>query len=536
MKNTFIIYVLLLYTVNVAGTPFTTNAKTNSDKHNSAVLVVSNISQLRTLIIQPTSKDVMVEVLGYYKAGDGGGGKFYYDPKSTETVNNGTIFSFSNNRLSGRLKRLYSGALNVLWFGAKRNNSQIDQARYINNAIKHSLSTGDAIFIPNGVYYVKSPVNIYIGIELSGENMKNTEIRCEVPGNFGVLENTSNTNSNGGRTSISSLTINTLSRYGILYLTDQKHYPFTASFKRIDIIANRKGAYINNTAVYIEGLSHAHFDTVICTSTGTAFKIEGKKFNTGVMTFTNCFFGSIHTNRIGFHFAEGKALDSFVFNACFFGATHVAELIGNGNNTVVGAVHNACHYENKMGKSDQDVGSALIQFNPNNIVESGYGAIGFSWNNCTLGADYTLETAIKFNKGHYSGISFNGTRIINVGSIPVFSLDRNAVFKDCEIKGLSSQSTSDKTFSDKSIVWENKKGIRWGWNVFNNGYYNLLNGFKTDERIARFAESIDEISKDVHYNKGDIFYNRNPKKRAYVGWICTQSGTPGKWKRFGKIK
>lgn len=35
--------------------------------------------------------------------------------------------------------------------------------------------------------------------------------------------------------------------------------------------------------------------------------------------------------------------------------------------------------------------------------------------------------------------------------------------------------------------------------------------------------------------RGDIFYNLTPSPGAYVGWICTASGTPGTWKGFGLI-
>lgn len=38
-----------------------------------------------------------------------------------------------------------------------------------------------------------------------------------------------------------------------------------------------------------------------------------------------------------------------------------------------------------------------------------------------------------------------------------------------------------------------------------------------------------------NYIKGDIIYNSNPRPTGYVGWICTQSGTPGEWKPFGQI-
>lgn len=38
------------------------------------------------------------------------------------------------------------------------------------------------------------------------------------------------------------------------------------------------------------------------------------------------------------------------------------------------------------------------------------------------------------------------------------------------------------------------------------------------------------------YKKGDIVYNENPVPGDYVGWVCTQSGSPGTWKGFGIIE
>lgn len=58
-------------------------------------------------------------VLGYYDAGDGGGGTFYWDALSTEDPDQGTIFQLNGSSGPGRWKRLYAPPLNVKWFGAK---------------------------------------------------------------------------------------------------------------------------------------------------------------------------------------------------------------------------------------------------------------------------------------------------------------------------------------------------------------------------------------------------------------------------------
>lgn len=46
-------------------------------------------------------------------------------------------------------------------------------------------------------------------------------------------------------------------------------------------------------------------------------------------------------------------------------------------------------------------------------------------------------------------------------------------------------------------------------------------------------EVSDTVPGTGNYKKGDIVWHANPT--AYVGWICMKSGSPGEWKKFGKI-
>ena len=45
-----------------------------------------------------------------------------------------------------------------------------------------------------------------------------------------------------------------------------------------------------------------------------------------------------------------------------------------------------------------------------------------------------------------------------------------------------------------------------------------------------------EIPLNGNHNQGDMIYNNNPQAGGYLGWVCIEGGTPGKWKRFGKIE
>lgn len=53
-----------------------------------------------------------------------------------------------------------------------------------------------------------------------------------------------------------------------------------------------------------------------------------------------------------------------------------------------------------------------------------------------------------------------------------------------------------------------------------------------DGRLHRYAKTFPVVG--VH-TVGDIVWNNEPKTSAYVGWVCTKSGSPGVWEPFGKI-
>ncbi len=93
--------------------------------------VFQTISELRTATTIPA--DGCAKVLGYWAAGDGGGGDFYWDAASHAADNDGTIFQIGS--LPGRWKRIYSGQANVRWFGAKCDEFYTDDTAAIKKAI-----------------------------------------------------------------------------------------------------------------------------------------------------------------------------------------------------------------------------------------------------------------------------------------------------------------------------------------------------------------------------------------------------------------
>jgi parallel beta-helix repeat protein len=95
---------------------------------------------------------------GYAGAGDGGGGIFWWDTSSTTGDDGGTVIV--PNSPTGRWKRIYSGALDIRWFGATPGNPALDNSTAINAAINAAIATGGpgAVFVPAGTFYTKSPI------------------------------------------------------------------------------------------------------------------------------------------------------------------------------------------------------------------------------------------------------------------------------------------------------------------------------------------------------------------------------------------
>ena len=101
-----------------------------------------------------------VNVLGYYAKGDGGGGLFYWDATSTQADNGGTIIQ-ATAIATGRWKRVFSGAVNVKWFGAKGDGINDDQPSIqsaVNFCLEYEIKN---VFVPDGQFLIND--SIFLG-------------------------------------------------------------------------------------------------------------------------------------------------------------------------------------------------------------------------------------------------------------------------------------------------------------------------------------------------------------------------------------
>lgn len=91
-----------------------------------------------------------VNVLGYYSAGDGGGGSLYWDSAATDTDNGGTIIQ-SNVGGTGRWKRVNPKDVSYRQFGCKGDNSANDTVN-CQSALTAIISTKGVLRVTPGTY------------------------------------------------------------------------------------------------------------------------------------------------------------------------------------------------------------------------------------------------------------------------------------------------------------------------------------------------------------------------------------------------
>ncbi|MGF7229842.1 right-handed parallel beta-helix repeat-containing protein, partial [Arachidicoccus sp.] len=135
-------------------------------------MILQTIADLKTTD-GSTVTNGFANVLGYWNVNDGGGGEFYWDSISTEDDNTGTIFEVSGV-ITGRWKRLFSGVVNVKWFGVVNG---LDFSKGLQNRLNlqkaldlSKVLGGMAINFSKGDYVldVAVPLNIPSHTTLSG--------------------------------------------------------------------------------------------------------------------------------------------------------------------------------------------------------------------------------------------------------------------------------------------------------------------------------------------------------------------------------
>lgn len=120
-------------------------------------IVVENYAALKA--ISSEVDRTTCNMLGFYTAGDGGGGDWYWDDASVEADNLGTIVLPTGHVGAGRWKRICKDVLNVLWFGATN-----DGLNDVTGAFQAAFDLADdlgggVVYLPAGTYLKDDAAN-----------------------------------------------------------------------------------------------------------------------------------------------------------------------------------------------------------------------------------------------------------------------------------------------------------------------------------------------------------------------------------------
>ena len=126
---------------------------------------IKEVSTIDNLRVVPPIDNVGVYVEGYYASGDGGGGNFIGVSGGSYTDNGGTVITTGLGvTASSAWIRVYSGAVNVKWFGARGDDSTDDKI-----AIQASFDNGESVYFPDGNYVIGSTITVLTtGVTISG--------------------------------------------------------------------------------------------------------------------------------------------------------------------------------------------------------------------------------------------------------------------------------------------------------------------------------------------------------------------------------
>jgi len=114
-----------------------------NDPNGLLVHKVNTIADLKQVL--PSANGFPVQVMGYYAAGDGGGGPVrYWDAASVEADNGGSIIA-SSVVAPGRWKWAFDGEVNALWFGLKADGITDNRVQ-----LQAAITTSKKLYLPRG--------------------------------------------------------------------------------------------------------------------------------------------------------------------------------------------------------------------------------------------------------------------------------------------------------------------------------------------------------------------------------------------------
>lgn len=124
---------------------------------------VTNLAALKALVSRPQTV-----IMEYYSvAGDDGGGIFRWEAGSSTTADDGLVVQCTSGA-AGRYKRIYSGPINVCWFGITKNSAGAATANATAIQAAINAADGNPVYFPAGIYYIGSKITSSTPVHIIG--------------------------------------------------------------------------------------------------------------------------------------------------------------------------------------------------------------------------------------------------------------------------------------------------------------------------------------------------------------------------------
>lgn len=470
-------------------------------------LDVKTIADLKAIDVATLTDKQQALVAGYSTPGDGGGGVFYYDAGASTADNGGTIIAPTAG--AGRWLRIFSGAMNVQWFGARGDNSTDDSAA-IKAAIAVTNTNHRAVYFPAYNYTGNRASYVFLG-DLSLSANKHLYGEAGVIGQPALKLKYKDTNEKGrikliGENSASQSTWE-CSVIGLEVSWDMVGNDPTGWPEPAVEIAGTNTPY---TILFRDiNFYDVPFETGVSITKGNNIRFENVRL-----------YGDNSTQRAtrpatGFAISGGSlvalnGVDIEKFNKGIYytaGAVSVSDVY-------VEQCGTPFHLRNGVTASDANWFSArggIVRHDSSGtLVRLGGVAAGTQGNADADGCSNILLSGVAWSRGGVS--SRVGIYLYYNGNEPLRNVRIEGVDLDTE--------NADTTNSLAGSLIRTYGGTR-------------LHLFEVNGR--RWKTGTPAAPTNGTWRKGDAVFYTTPDAAGSIGAICTTAGTPGTWNTFGAI-
>lgn len=220
----------------------------------------NSIAELRTVPKPITGRTApfILFVAGYLAAGDGGGGRYLYDPADTTSADNGgTVIVAADG---GRWKLMYTESVSVEQFGCLPIPGR-DNFTFLSAAVAFCYATKVKLVGGDGTFEYSTTLDLsYPGLEMAGAGMENTTFKFT---GAGIAMSALGTRPNNGTLSF-GLTLSDFAVMGSSTSTDL--IKIRVHHSKLTNINLLESSTINGDGLRVQGCILATFDNVICST------------------------------------------------------------------------------------------------------------------------------------------------------------------------------------------------------------------------------------------------------------------------------